>query len=104
MLTRSSPLLQPATSASLGGDDAKQNKTIYIFTRYKLHMHAFMQTRTKTHLNAHTGGVQIIPAFPRVSQMSPLAGKKKNISADEAGAPRLRGAPASSRDLFQQRH
>lgn len=52
-------------------------------------MHACMQTYRKTYVNAHTGTLQIIPALPHVSQMSPLARKKK-ISADEGGvAPRL---------------
>lgn len=44
-----------------------------------------MQTYRKKYVNAHAGTLQIIPALPHVSQMSPLA-RKKNISADEGGA------------------
>lgn len=52
----------------------------------KQHTHACMQTYRKKYVNAHAGTLQIIPALPHVSQMSPLAGEKKNISADEGGA------------------
>lgn len=45
-----------------------------------------MQTYSGRNVNAHGGSQQIIPALPHVSQMSPLAGKKKNISADEEDA------------------